>query len=131
MRDKIRLNGLRFYAYHGVGAPERETGRQYEVNCELVADLADAGHSDQLSDTVDYARVYETISETVTGRAFSLLEGLATELARVLLDQFDIYAVTVRVKKLHPPINGPIDSIEVEVTRNQGDLSKLLNQDEV
>ncbi len=130
MRDRIRLIGLTFYGYHGVGAAERETGRQYEVDCELGVDLAEAGHSDELTDTIDYAQVYEVIRDIVTGRAFSLLEGLATELARVLLDQFDAYSVTVRVRKLHPPINGPIDSIEVEVTRNQGDLSKLLNQDE-
>lgn len=130
MRDTIRLNGLTFYGYHGVGVAERETGRQYEVDCELSVDLAEAGSSDQLADTIDYSRVYEVIREIVTGRAFSLLEGLAAELARTLLDQFDIYGVTVRVRKLHPPINGPINSIEVEVARNQGDLSKLLNQDE-
>mgnify|MGYP006310776575 CR=1 FL=1 len=131
MRDRIRLTGLRFYAYHGVAAAERETGRQYEIDCELVVDLAQAGHSDDLTDTIDYSEVYEVIRETVTGHAFSLLEGLANQLAGILLDQFEIYSVTVRVRKLHPPINGPIDSLEVEVTRDQGDLSKLLNRDEV
>ena len=71
--------------------------------------------------------VIRTITE---GRAFSLLEGLAHELATALLAEFPVYRATLRVRKLHPPINGTIGSIEVELSRQQGDTSKLLNNSE-
>ncbi|MFQ5499983.1 MAG: dihydroneopterin aldolase, partial [Candidatus Zixiibacteriota bacterium] len=76
MKDLVRLHGMSFYGYHGVAAAEKETGRIFEVDCELEVDLSDAARSDRLSDTVDYAKVYEIIRETVEGKAFSLLEGL-------------------------------------------------------
>lgn len=125
MKDVIRLAGMSFYGYHGVSAAEKETGRQFEVDCELELDLADAAHSDRLADTVDYTKVYLTIREVVEGKAFALLESLAGEIAGLLLDKFPIYRVTLKVRKLHPPVAGAIRHIEVEVTRSQGDTSKL------
>lgn len=78
MKDYIRLVGLTFYGYHGVTAAEKETGRVFEVDCELEVDLAEAGQSDRLTDTIDYGEVYNLIKQTVEGTAFSLLEALAT-----------------------------------------------------
>jgi dihydroneopterin aldolase len=125
MKDVIRLTGLSFYGYHGVSAAEKETGRAFEVDCELEADLAQAGFSDQLADTIDYTEVYATIRDIVEGKAFALLEGLAAYLATLLLDKFPVYRVTLKIRKLHPPIAGQIKHIEVEVTRYQGDIAKL------
>lgn len=127
MKDVIRLSGLSFYGYHGATAAEKETGRVFEVDCELEVDLAEAGRSDHLSDTVDYRQAYEVIKETVEGRAFSLLEGLAGHLAQRILERFPVYRVTLRVRKMNPPIPGQINSIEVELTRYQGDSSKLMD----
>ncbi|MBI5266356.1 MAG: dihydroneopterin aldolase [candidate division Zixibacteria bacterium] len=125
MKDVIRLVGLTFYGYHGVSAAERETGRQFEVDCELETDLAAAGHSDALKDTIDYAKAYDLIRVTVEGEAYSLLEGLANRLAALLLDRFAVYRVTLKVRKLHPPVGGQVKHIEIEVTRYQGDIGKL------
>lgn len=129
MKDIIRLNGLSFYGYHGATAAEKETGRIFEVDCELEVDLAEAGRSDQLSDTIDYRKAYDVIRETVEGRAFSLLEGLASHMATRILERFPVYRVTLRVRKMTPPIPGQIKFIEVELTRYQGDTSKLLDNE--
>jgi dihydroneopterin aldolase len=129
VKDIIRLSGLSFYGYHGATAAEKETGRIFEVDCELEVDLAEAGRSDQLSDTIDYRQAYDVIKEAVEGRAFSLLEGLASHLATKILDRFPVYRVTLRVRKMTPPIPGQIKFIEVELTRHQGDTSKLLDND--
>ena len=125
MTDVIRLGGLSFYGYHGVTAAEKETGRVFEIDCELEADLAEPGRSDRLADTVDYYAVYKLIRDSVEGTAFSLLEGLANHLASNILDKFPVYRVTLKVRKMHPPIPGQIKFIEVEVTRHQGDTAKL------
>ncbi len=129
MNDVIRLVGLSFYGYHGVSAAEKETGRAFEVDCELELDLAEPGHSDRLADTVDYGEVYSTIKDVVEGTAYALLERLANELAVLLLDKFPILRVTLRIRKLHPPIAGPVKYVEVEVARYQGDKAKLIGQE--
>ena len=131
MKDVIRLEGLSFYGYHGVTAAEKETGRVFEIDCELGVDLASAGHTDQLTDTIDYNEVYKIIRENVEGTAFSLLEALANRLASIILDKFPIYRVTLRVRKLNPPISGLVRHIEVEVTRFQGDTGKLTDGKEI
>lgn len=124
--DTIRLKNMVFYGYHGVTEAEKETGRRFEVDCELKIDIAEPGDTDELTDTVDYSAVYDKIEAIVTGKAFALVERLVAEIARALLDAFPVYEVTLRVRKVIPPIAGQIDCIEVEVTRAQPDPSKLL-----
>lgn len=124
--DVIRLNKMSFYGYHGVSAAEKETGRRYEVDCELETDLAPPGQTDSLTDTIDYVAVFETVKEIVEGKAYSLIESLAAAIAEAILENFPIYAVTLRIRKIMPPIPGNIDHIEIEVTRRQPDTSKIL-----
>ena len=126
MKDIIRIAGMSFYGYHGVTAAEKETGRRYEVDCELEVDLSEPGHTDALVDTVDYSEVYALIKNTVEGTAFALLERLATSLAAKVLDTFPVYRVTLRVRKMTPPIAGDIRYVEAEITRYQSDVSKLM-----
>jgi 7,8-dihydroneopterin aldolase/epimerase/oxygenase len=127
--DVIRLNNMVFYGYHGVTAAEKETGRRFEVDCELETDLASPGQSDSLKDTVDYASVFGKIKDIVEGKAFSLVESLAVSLANEILSEFPVFRVTVRVRKVVPPIAGTIDHIEFEVTRLQPDAAKILADD--
>ena len=128
MKDIIRLNKMSFYGYHGVSAAEQETGREFEVDCELAVDLAESGQTDQLTDTIDYTEVHRIIKETVEGTAYSLVEALAAELAAKLLDNFPAYRVTLRVRKMKPPIPGHIDNIEIEITRDQKNTEQLIKQ---
>jgi dihydroneopterin aldolase len=128
MKDIIRLNGLSFYGYHGVTAAEKETGRLFEVDCEVEVDLADAGQTDSLTDTIDYEQIYNVIKDIVEGKAFSLLEGLAKEIAGRILEQFPIYRITLKVRKMNPPIAGHIKFIEVEISRYQADVDKLIDE---
>ena len=80
------------------------------------------------NDTIDYEEVFNLIKNEVENTAYSLLERLASSLAGKLLDTFPVYRVTLRVRKLTPPIAGNINYIEVEITRYQADVSKLLNE---
>jgi dihydroneopterin aldolase len=117
---------MTFYGYHGVSAAEKETGRRFEVDCELTTDLAEPGKTDRLTDTIDYAAVYDLVADIVQNRSFSLLEGLAANLASEILAAFPVIEVAIRVRKLVPPINGNIDYIEVDVTRRQTSPEKLM-----
>ena len=110
----IRLHNMTFYGYHGVSKAERETGRRFEVDCELELDIAKAAKSDKLSDTRNYTRVYGVVEEIVSRNKFNLLETVAARIALQLQNDFEPKRVIVRVRKRIPPIPGNLDYIEVE-----------------
>ena len=110
----IRLHNMTFYGYHGVSRAERETGRRFEVDCELELDVARAAATDKLADTMNYTAVYEVVDEIVGRNKFNLLETVAARIARRLIDDFAPKRVLVRVRKRIPPIPGNLDYIEVE-----------------
>lgn len=115
--DVIRLKNMTFYGYHGVSAAEKETGRRYEVDCDLYLDLTLPATTDKLSDTVNYAQVYSIVEEVLNGKRYSLLESIAAEIASRVLKLDHIKQVSVRVRKMIPPIPGNLDHIEVEIQR--------------
>lgn len=117
--DKISVHGIQFYGYHGVLPEETELGTRFAVDVDLFLDLREAGLSDDLTRTVDYTKVYDLVLKIGTGMRFKLLESIAERIAAEILNQFDIEGVTVRVKKLSPPIPGVLDHVSVEIHRSQ------------
>jgi 7,8-dihydroneopterin aldolase/epimerase/oxygenase len=118
---KIRLHNMTFYGYHGISAAERQTGRRFEVDVELVVDMEKPARSDKLKDTVNYTEVYLMVEQTVMQNSFALLETIAVRLSQQILKKFKPQEVTVRVRKKIPPVPGNLDHIEVEVKRKQPD----------
>jgi len=111
---KIRLQNMTFYGYHGVSKAERETGRRFEVDCEMEVDISNAAASDRLDETVNYTVVYDMIEHIVQAHKFNLLEAVAARIAHDITARFDVRGVIVRVRKRIPPIPGNLDYIEVE-----------------
>jgi dihydroneopterin aldolase len=117
--DRVRLRNISLYGHHGVSPAEQELGRRLSVDVELGLDLSRAGKSDDLADTVDYARAYEVVAEANASRRFSLLETLAEEIARRLLAAFPVSEARVRVRKPDPPVGGVVEEVEIEITRRR------------
>jgi dihydroneopterin aldolase len=115
--DRILLQGIEFYAYHGVRDEERRLGQRFSVDVDLVLDLRPAGNADVLSASVDYATVCRAVEEIGTGEPVRLLEALAERIARTLLERFPAASTRVLVRKLAPPIPGRVGSVAVEITR--------------
>jgi dihydroneopterin aldolase len=113
----IRLHNMTFYGYHGISAAERQTGRRFEVDVELVVDVDKSAKTDKLKDTVNYTEVYRIVEQIVLQNSFALLETIAVKLANQILNKFKPQEVTVRVRKKIPPVPGNLDHIEVEVKR--------------
>lgn len=118
----IRIHNMMFYSYHGASRAERETGRRYEVDVELHADLSRAADSDRLNDTINYTRVYDTVAEIILQNKFNLLETIAARITREIKEGYDVDRVIVRVRKKIPPIPGNLDHIEVEFDSQTDDI---------
>jgi dihydroneopterin aldolase len=117
MTDKLTLDDVRFYGRHGVSAAERELGGWFAVDVELGLDLAAAALSDDLAATVDYRRLGRRIVDIGTGEPVNLLERLAGLVAEAVLREFPAREVTVRVRKLTPPLDGVAAIPGVEIRR--------------
>ena len=118
--DVIRLHNAVFYAYHGVLSDEQTLGGKFEVDVDLHCDLARGARADNLRQTVNYERVYESINQLVLGKKYYLIEALAETIADGLLKGFKkITKVVVRVRKPSAPVKGVIDYVEVEIARER------------
>ncbi|MCX7920784.1 MAG: dihydroneopterin aldolase [Clostridia bacterium] len=117
--DKITLKNLRFYAYHGVLPEEQAKGQNFYIDVEMYVDLASAGATDNLDETVDYSAVYEVVKDITEKNKFRLIEKLAGEISREILSRYrKINEIIVRVRKPEAPINGEFDWAEVEIKRS-------------
>jgi dihydroneopterin aldolase len=115
--DTIILSGIRAVGCHGVLPEEQSRPQPFEVDLELSVDLAPAGRSDVLSDTVDYDGLAGRVVQIVEAGGLSLLETLATRIAAACRTDPRVEAVTVTVKKLRPPVPVQVDHIAVRIQR--------------
>ena len=118
--DRIFLRGMRFMACHGVLPHEREIPQPFEVDVELGLSLRAAGESDALGNTVNYVKVYHTVSSIMDGAPKQLIEALAEEIADDLLRDFvSLRWVRVTVHKPAAPIDGMFSDVGVTILRRR------------
>lgn len=118
--DKILLNKMQFYGYHGLLPEENKLGARFNVDLELFIDLKKAGKSDDMLDSVHYGHVYDSVRTIVEGEPKNLIESVAEMIADQLLDRFElIKTCKVKVIKPDPPINGHYQSVAVEILRER------------
>ncbi len=118
--DKICVQGMEFYGYHGVFREENILGQRFLVDVTLELDLQPAGRSDCLEYTVNYADVYERCRAIVEERTFALIEAVAEAIAADLLAAFPVVQrCIVKVTKPNPPIRGHYQHVAVEIDRGR------------
>ena len=124
MQDVIFIEGIKFHGYHGLTRMEREIGVRLAVDVRLRVDLERSGRNDAFEDTLDYRRVHQRVIEMGRGRSHKLLESFAWELIKTLMDEFPAEAVTIRVRKETPVLDGIVDSVGVEMTRSREEMTR-------
>ncbi|MBA9029296.1 MULTISPECIES: dihydroneopterin aldolase [Bacillaceae] len=118
--DKIYLNSMQFYGYHGVFPEETRLGQRFYVDLIVETDLATAGKSDNLEDSINYGELYEVCKDVTEGKPFKLVEAVAEKIASELLSRFSkVQTCTVKVYKPDPPIPGHYQSVAVEIKRGR------------
>jgi dihydroneopterin aldolase len=120
MLDKIRLSRIQFYGYHGVYPEENKLGARYLVDLELSLSLQQAGQTDDLNQTIDYAHIYERVKVIMEGQTVKLIETLAERIASDLLHTYtQIMELTITVVKPDPPFPALLDGVAVQITRKR------------
>ena len=120
--DHILLNELQFYGYHGVYQEEQQKGQAFVVSVELGLSLAQAGHSDDLSDTVSYAEVYQVIRQVMEQERYDLLETAAQQIQQRIFTSFAmVQTISITVLKPNAPVEGSFTSMGIRIFRERND----------
>lgn len=119
MTDRIVLQGVSARGFHGVLASEKRDGQTFVVDVVMEVDLAPAGASDDLNDTVNYAEVAGDIVALIEGESLDLIEALAARIADRVLARPLVEAVEVTVHKPQAPVGHPFTDVQVKVTRER------------
>ena len=117
--DILRIQGMRFYAYHGAIPEEEKLGGHFIVDAEIIGDFSYDRTKDELEHTVDLEEVFRLTEQIVTERRFNLIETLADEIAEEILEKYDVDEVIITVRKESPPIPGMVSAMEAIVTRSR------------
>lgn len=111
--DKIKVEGIRLYGFHGCLDEEGKIGTEYNADVTVWGDLKYAAQTDELNDTLDYVTINKVVEAEVSVRA-KLIETVAERIiTRILEEMPPVQKVKVKLSKLFPPINGDVQRVSV------------------
>jgi len=120
--DCIELTDIRVYGYTGYLPEERALGQWFRVDLAIWLDLAAAGRSDDIADTLDYRTAIADVKQLVKTSTFDLIEKLAAEVAGTVLNgDRRIERVRVRLSKPAAPIPDFGGTVTLEIIRDRPD----------
>lgn len=111
--DKLVIKGLRFHGLHGLFEQEKVIGNIFEVDLEFSLSLQKAGETDNIQETVDYAKARSIVADIMKSHSLNLIETLSLRIGEKLFKDFELEALEVKVRKMNPPMDGETKYSEV------------------
>ncbi|MGC3983016.1 MAG: dihydroneopterin aldolase [Steroidobacteraceae bacterium] len=99
MTDKIFLTALSVECIVGIWDWERQVKQTVVIDLEMACDIRKAAQSDHIDDTVDYKQVSKRLLSFVGESQYQLVETLTENIARIVITEFDVPWVRVRLNK--------------------------------
>lgn len=118
--DKIVIKDLLLRGIIGINPDERVKQQDILINMVIYADIRQAAKSDDIEDAVDYKSITKRIISHVEASSDFLVEKLVTDIARIIITEFDVEKVQVRVEK--PGALRFADSVGIEIIRTKADF---------
>jgi dihydroneopterin aldolase len=112
----IRMEGMKFYAFHGVLPQENLVGANFYIDLKLKTDFTRAAETDELADTVSYADIHTVVKEEMKIPS-KLLEHVCQRIARRLFHDFPtIETIDISLFKENPPMGACAKRVGVEAS---------------
>ena len=121
--DKIFLSQLSVECIVGIWDWERRVKQTVIIDVEMAADIRKAAATDHIDDTIDYKRVAKRLLAFVGDSQYQLVETLTEAIARVIVTEFGVSWVKVRLNK-RGAIRGARD-VGIEIERRSEDYAGL------
>jgi len=112
----ISVEGMEFFAYHGCFEEEQLIGTKFIIDLFLTVDTSKAEKTDNLYDTVNYQEVFQLVKVEMQITS-KLLEHVGRRILSSIAAKFpQVEKVTVKIKKLNPPLGGKMDFVSVTLS---------------
>jgi D-erythro-7,8-dihydroneopterin triphosphate epimerase len=95
----IRITDLNLRTIIGLYDWERTTKQDVVINVEIHFDASKAAKSDKVEDTIDYKAINKAIIKLVEESQYFLIEKMAGEILKIIMDDPKVQAAKVRVDK--------------------------------
>jgi dihydroneopterin aldolase len=118
--DVVFIEDLRIQTVIGVFDWEREITQTVSFDLEMAFDIRRAGETDQIADTLDYKAVAKRLIAFVENSEFQLVEALAEHCARIVLEEFPVKKVRLKLSK--PGAVRGSSAVGVRIVRKRKDL---------
>lgn len=120
MTDRIHVDRIAVFAYHGLHAEEAKLGQRFFISLVAGVDTRDAGLADDFTRTVSYVDLTEIAVDIATNRRFHIIEALAEAIAGAILARLPaVETIRVKVDKPAAPVPAVIDGVSVEIDRGR------------
>jgi 7,8-dihydroneopterin aldolase/epimerase/oxygenase len=114
--NKITVEGIRVYAYHGCLEEEALIGANYIVDVLMETDFSEAAKEDDLNKTIDYVIVYNIVKAQMAIRS-KLIEHVGQRIVNELKKELKgLIRLEVKVTKLNPPMNGNVERVSIIIS---------------
>ncbi len=116
-RKCVTIENLTVMACHGCLPEEKVQQQPFRFDIKAFLNYEDSCCNDDLNSTVNYVALAERVCDFCTNNCFDLLEKLASETCRILMDEFPmIDEIQIELKKTQPPTTLPLSSLGVSFT---------------
>lgn len=124
MNWQIYIDGLEFYAYHGVTEAENEVGHRYRLRIECSIQDHPSLADESLKRSVDYAKLASYAEEFCTLNRYQTLETLVHRLATGIFGAFpNVEDLEITLEKALPPFPLVCEAAGVHATFSRIDFS--------
>ena len=110
--EYLRLKGISRRVRIGLGSEKLKMVR-IVVDVEMGVDAGEIGKTDDLSKGIDYRELHKEVFEEMDGE-YTTIEALGYRIFLRIKDKFNPGHLSVIVKKPYPPLEGEVESAEVE-----------------
>lgn len=118
IRQKVSLEGIRFFSYHGLYPEEQILGTEFILDIETELEVFGSGE-DEISNTVNYERLFEIASEEMKIPR-KLLETVAHGILEQIRHEFlAVKNIRVAIRKMYPPLGGEVRNSSIELIFNR------------
>ena len=118
--DTIFVSGLATDCIIGIWEWERRVRQRVVVDLEMAADIRRAARTDSIDDTLDYKNVSKRLLQFIGDSQFHLVETLTERIAELVIREFDVAWVRVRLNK-QGALRGSRD-VGIQIERRREDF---------
>jgi dihydroneopterin aldolase len=98
-KDLVFIEDLRIQTVIGIFDWEREITQTVSLDLQMAFDISRAAASDDIVDTLDYKAVSKRLIQFVEGSEFQLVEALAEHCASIVLNEFPVTWLNLKLSK--------------------------------